>query len=60
MSKKILLHKNFSFDMILQKVNFFRFLKTSFGVQALHLEEKVRIGAYAHFENKWGSPKSII
>ena len=46
--------------MILQKVNFFLFFSTSFGVQAVHLEEKVRKGAYAHFENKWGSLKSII
>ena len=34
--------------MILQKVNFFsHFFSTSFGVQAVHLEEKVRKGAYA-------------
>ena len=34
--------------MILQKV-FFLFFSTSFGVQVVHLEEKVRKGAYAHF-----------
>ena len=38
--------------MILQKVNFFRFFKTIFWVQALHLEEKVRNSTYTHFENK--------
>ena len=44
----------------MKKSQFFRFFSTSFGVKAVHLEEKVRKGAYAYFENKWGSPKSII
>ena len=56
----MLLHENLSNEMILQKVNFFRFFSTSFGVQAVHLEEKVRKGAYAHLENKWESLNSII
>ena len=56
----MLLHENLSYEMILQKVIFFLFFSTSFGVQAVHLEGKARKGAYAHFENKWGSLKSII
>ena len=56
----MLLHENLSYEMILQKVNFFLIFSISFGVQAVHLEEKVRKGAYAHFENKWGSLKSLI
>ena len=52
-------HENLSYEMILQKVFFLIFL-ISFGVQAVHLEEKVRKGVYAHFEKKWGSLKSIV
>ena len=36
----------------MKKSKFFLFFSTSFGVQAVHLEEKVIKGAYAHFENK--------
>ena len=37
---------------------FLDFFINSFWVQAVHLEEKVRKSANAHFENKWGSHKS--
>ena len=34
-------------------MNFLNFFLTSFGVQAVQMEEKVRKGAYAHFRNIW-------
>ena len=43
--------------MILQKCLKSQKNLTSFGVQAVWLKEKVRKGAYTHFENKWGSSK---
>ena len=38
----------------LYKKSTFLIILTSFEVQAVHLEEKVRKGAYAHFKNNWG------
>ena len=46
--------------MILLKSQLFKFfLNCFFWVQAVHLEEKVRISASTHFENKWGSLKKV-
>ena len=56
----MLLHVNLSYEMILTKSQLFMIFSISFGVQEVYLEEKVRKGVYAHFENKWGSLKSII
>ena len=48
----MLLHENLSYGMILTKSQLFSIFSISFGVQAVHLEEKVRKEAYAHFENE--------
>ena len=55
-----LLHKNLSYDKLLQKVNFFLLFWTRFGVQAVHEEEKVRKGAYAHFNDNLGFLKPKV
>ena len=55
--KKILFHKNLIKGMIYKNVKKSQHFLTSFGVPAVQLEKKIRKGAYAHFENKWGSSK---